>query len=157
MPAVSGVWSCLHYPVPRGGSVPPGLGCFSVYAGLRVNPKSARETSRYFPSDSLLPPRRVPFPSKQVLYGGGFQDSLNPFLFPIFLHPKDQQQGLRQHKCHPVGCTPGCTAHVTQLLGTACARKTAPEHIVCRSCKPSPCKLCVIFIRGKTPLISSPS
>lgn len=157
MPTVSGVWSCLHYPVPRGGSLPPGLGCSSVYAGLTVNPKSARESSCYFPSDSLLSPRHAPLPSKQVLYGGGFQDSLTPFPFPllppIFLHLKDQQQGLRQHKCHSVGCTTGCTAHVTQLLGAACARKTAPEDIMCRSCNPNPCKLLIIFIRGKTPLI----
>lgn len=42
MPAVSGAWSCLHCPVPRGGFSPPGLGHFSVYAGLTINPKSTR-------------------------------------------------------------------------------------------------------------------
>lgn len=54
MPAVSGVWSCLHYPVPRGGFSPPGLGCFSVCVGLIVNPKCTRETTAVI-SPTLAP------------------------------------------------------------------------------------------------------
>lgn len=160
MPAVSGVWSCLHYPVPRGGFSPPGLGCFSVCVGLIVNPKCTRETTAVI-SPTLAPHYVMPSSLEKILSGGGSQDTLNTFLslfpFCFLLLPvslsssiSEYQQGLRQHKCHAVRCPAGCTALVTQLFGILCARETVP---MCRSCRPSPCKLFITFIKGKTPLI----
>lgn len=166
MPAVSGVWSCLHYPVPRGEFSPPGLGCFLVCAGLTVNPKCTRETIAVISPPQLSPPTMSCRPPlKWILSGGGSQDTLNTFLrslfpfhflllpLPLFSSISEYQQGLRQPKRHAVGCPAGCPALVTQLFGIPCARETVPMHILCRSCRPSPCKLFITFIRGKTPLI----
>lgn len=163
MPAVSGVWSCLHYPVPRGGFSPPGLAHFSVYAVLTVNPKSAREIIAVTSPLTLSFHHAMPSSLEMGSVWWGIPGHLEPLPaapVPIFsstppphpYFPSSRRVSTRsQHKCHSVECTTGCITLVTQLFGIPCARKTVPTRITRRSCKPSPREL--FIIRGKTPLI----
>lgn len=165
MPAVSGVWSCLHYPVPRGGFSPPGLGCFLVCARLTVNPKCTGETIAVTSPPQLSSPTMLyPPPLKWILSGGGSQDTPDTFLqslfpfhllllpLPLFSSISEYQQGLRQHECHAVGCPAGCTALVTQLFGISCARETVPTHTLCRSLQTTSLQALHYFYQRENPI-----
>lgn len=142
MPAVSGVWSCLHYPVPRGGFSPPGLGCFLACAGLTVNPKSTREITAVISPPRLSPPTMSSPPLlKWILSGGGSQDTLNTFLqslfpfhflllpLPLFSSISGHQRGLSTN------VTQWGAPLATLLLSRSCLAFPVPgRQCLCISC-----------------------
>lgn len=180
MPAVSEVWSCLHYPVPGGGFSPPGLVHFSVCAELIVNPVAARKIravishAETFPPSTAMPsslsPRawaplhsawkQIPPPAQTES-----KDVPHPFILPFFhfcsLCPthtcrttgsRSTQLPLPSLSMSFEGLRCSTQLNPCDLSSIPCARERVPRMRCSNELQPRHPVICIIFATNKIPL-----